>query len=519
MSVSPAALAERERNRVLRRADWRYLLPDPAPRRALCLAGSALREACAVVAGEVDDSPKPGVRYDLVVADDPDAAALRTIAEVLDPDGACYLEWSSRAPGAAPRARRAVEAVGLRVMSSYRPWPSVEHCRAWVPTHGAAARWWWRNAVRSTDVRLHRLRAAVGALQSRLGAHGRFAVIVRGANAPNEPRLLALAREQRTWTHSPRSSSLLLLTPGERSVGKVILLSFAAERAPLVAIKTARVADAARGLEREADLLDVVHTQHGGELPGAPRVLFRARVLETTVVGESALTGVPLLAHIDARRYASIAQRVADWLARLAAPGVTGPRRSLWEHVARPALERFASEFGDLVDATSLTRAREVLTALGDLPVVVEQRDFSPWNVFDGRAGLVALDWESGVADGAPLLDLIYFITHAAYYLEGAWVSGRFEDAYRAAWSRDTAIGRVNHACVDRYRARFDISDDALPALRLLAWMIHAHSDWVHRRDDAGGPPSTDSLRDSRFLRLFNAELEMIGAGTSDALE
>jgi len=50
-----------------------------------------------------------------------------------------------------------------------------------------------------------------------------------------------------------------------------------------------------------------------------------------------------------------------------------------------------------------------------------------------------------------------------------------------------------------------------VPALRLLAWMIHAHSDWVHRRDDAGGPPTAEALRDSRFLRLFRAELEMIG--------
>jgi len=512
-SVSPAALAERERNRVLRRADWRYLLPDPAPRRALCLAGPALREACSVVAAEVDDSPKPGVRYDLAVAEDPDAATLRTIAEVLDPAGASYLEWSSRAPGAAPRARRAVEEAGLRVMSSHRPWPSVDNCRVWVPTHGAAARWWWRTAVRATDVRLHRLRAAVGALQSRFGAHGRFAVIVRAVDAASEPRLLALAREQGAWSHAPRWASLLLLTPGERSVGKVILLPFAAARTPVVAIKTARIADAARGLEREADLLDAVHAQHGGELPGAPRVLFRARALETTVVGESALTGVPLLARLDTRRYASIAQRVADWLARLAAPGVNGPRRSVWEQLARPALERFASEFGALLDASELARTREILTTLGELPVVVEQRDFSPWNVFDSRPGLIVLDWESGVRDGAPLLDLIYFVTHAAYYLEGAWVSGRFADAYRAAWSRDTTIGRVNHACVERYRARFSIPDDALPALRLLAWMIHAHSDWVHRRDDAGGPPSAESLRDSRFLLLFRAELGMIGPG------
>ena len=120
-AASPAALSERERNRVLRRADWRYLLPDPAPRRALCLARPALREACAVVAGTVDDTPQPGVRYDLVVADDPDDAARRSIAGVLSPAGTCYTEWSARSPGAAARAKRALEEIGLRDARSYRP--------------------------------------------------------------------------------------------------------------------------------------------------------------------------------------------------------------------------------------------------------------------------------------------------------------------------------------------------------------------------------------------------------------
>ena len=148
---------------------------------------------------------------------------------------------------------------------------------------------------------------------------------------------------------------------------------------------------------------------------------------------------------------------------------------------------------------------------LGELPVVAEQRDFSPWNVFEGDAGLVVLDWESGVADGIPALDLIYFATHAAYYLEGAWVSGRYEDAHRAAWSRETAIGQVNLACAERYLAGLGVPVDLLPALRLLAWVIHSHSDWVHRRDDAGAEPDVEALRDSRFLRLFETELAMLG--------
>jgi hypothetical protein len=508
-AASAAALAERERNRVLRRADWRYLLPDPAPRRALCLAGPALREACAVVADVVDDSPQPGVRYDLVVAEDPDDATQRSIASILAPAGVCYSEWAARSPGAAGRAKRAMEALGLHQVRSYRPWPSADDCRVWVPTEGVAAQWWWSSAARASEVRRRQLRAAVAALQSRLGVHGRIAVVACGAESPCEPHLATLARRHGALSDASDSASLLL-TPGARSVGKVILLLFAGE-APAVAIKTARIADAAKGVEREADLLDVVHAQHGGALPGAPRVLFRARALDTTVVGESALTGTPLLARLEARGYAAMAARVSDWLARLAEPATRAPRRAAWDNVAGPALERFESEFGALVDETTLAHTRSLLATLGDLPVVAEQRDFSPWNVFDDDAGLIVLDWESGVAEGIPALDLIYFVVHAAFYLEGAWVSGRFEEAYRAAWSRDTAIGRVNLACVERYLAELGVSADVLPALRALAWVLHSHSDWVHRRDDAGGAPTAEALRDSRFLLLFHAEMGMLG--------
>ena len=133
-AASAEALAERERNRVLRRADWRYLLPDPAPRRALCLADVALREACGVVAGTVDVTPQPGMRYDLVVAEDPDDATRRSIAGALAPAGVCYLEWSARAPGAAGRAKRAMEEAGLRDARSYRPWPSAISSRTTRPS-------------------------------------------------------------------------------------------------------------------------------------------------------------------------------------------------------------------------------------------------------------------------------------------------------------------------------------------------------------------------------------------------
>jgi hypothetical protein len=283
-----------------------------------------------------------------------------------------------------------------------------------------------------------------------------------------------------------------------------------AEGAPVVAIKTARAPEGAIGVGREAAVLEAVARVHDGGMAGVPRVLFRGELAGTPVIGETALAGIPLAATLDARRYPAMAERVTVWLGALTAPAREARVPAL-ERVIAPALERFVAEFGGVVDARRLRRAEDALRALPELPVTCEQRDFSPWNVFEREDGLVVLDWESGEPDGVPALDLVYFATHAAFYLEGAWVSGAYAAAYRAAWSRETAIGRVNHACLARYLSALGLDPAIGPALRLLAWVIHSHSDYVHRQlDVGGGTPSADQLRGSRFLALFGAELAEI---------
>ena len=41
-----------------------------------------------------------------------------------------------------------------------------------------------------------------------------------------------------------------------------------------------------------------------------------------------------------------------------------------------------------VIDPAGLDRTREMLRGLGPLPVVCEQRDCSPWNVFEGDEGI-----------------------------------------------------------------------------------------------------------------------------------
>jgi len=107
---------EAERNRVLRRADWRFLLPDPAPVRVLCLAGADLRAACAAIAQRVDDVPADGAAYDLVVAENPDDATVRRAATLMAPAAACYTEWSGLAATRAGAVRASLERAGLQVV-------------------------------------------------------------------------------------------------------------------------------------------------------------------------------------------------------------------------------------------------------------------------------------------------------------------------------------------------------------------------------------------------------------------
>ena len=500
-------MSEAERNRVLRRADWRFLLPDPAPARVLCLAGAELRAACAAIAGRVDDAPVDGATYDLVVAESPDAESLRRIAASLAPGGACYTEWTGLAAARASSVRASLEGAGLRAARTVQPWPEVSRARAWLPTEGAAARRYWRSAVRGTRVRRDQLRAAAGALRARAGLHGRIAALAFGPAADPRPALLRLAAEA---GHAAIGDDLVLVTLGPRAVGKVVALVPDIDGTPALAIKTARAPEGAVGVAREAEVLEAVARVHDGGMPGVPRVIFRGELAGTPVIGETALAGVPLAATLDARRYPAMAERVTAWLAELAAP-LREAREPAWSRVIAPAFERFTTEFAGVMATSRLRRAEQVLRGLPELPVACEQRDFSPWNVFEHEDGLVVLDWESGEPDGVPALDLIYFATHAAFYLEGAWVSGAYAAAYRAAWSRETAIGRVNHACVTRYLGALGLDPAIAPALRLLAWVIHAHSDYVHRQLDVGGAtPSADQLRTSRFLALFDAELAEI---------
>jgi aminoglycoside phosphotransferase (APT) family kinase protein len=176
--------------------------------------------------------------------------------------------------------------------------------------------------------------------------------------------------------------------------------------------------------------------------------------------------------------------------------------------LAAREIQRFAETFGGVVDESLLERTSRLCEQLGEIPSVIEHRDFGPWNLFlDDTRRITVLDWESSRVRGLPLLDLIYFITYMAFFVDGAMVTRKFEESYRNTLDSRTRMGALRQELVEQHREQLGLSTGAGRALRALCWIGHAESEFQAFSADAGGPPSEAALQKSVFARLWALEV------------
>lgn len=155
------------------------------------------------------------------------------------------------------------------------------------------------------------------------------------------------------------------------------------------------------------------------------------------------------------------------------------------------------------------SRMRTLLEDLGELPLVCEHRDCSPWNILIAPSGdPVLLDWESAEPDGLPGPDLVYFLANCAFVLDGAIESGRTRESYARLLDPSTPYGRVAAKATDHYRTALGISADDFRRLRLLTWIVHSRSDYRHLLLESPDEPAPEALRSSMFLGLVEGELK-----------
>ncbi len=277
-------------------------------------------------------------------------------------------------------------------------------------------------------------------------------------------------------------------------------------------MKFARVPEAEPGLEREAEVLRRLREERP-DLAGVPSLIGEGSRDGRLAVVQEAVAGRSLLDTLTPENFEATARRVTGVLIDLAggvgrievAKNPPGGGKS----PPRDALDWFAGSFGPVIDPDLLDRAQALLADLDHLPLTVEHRDCSPWNVLMTPAGdPVLLDWESAEPAGLPGLDLVYFLANCAFVLDGALESGRTRETYAKLLDPNAPHGRVATAAIAEYTAALGISAADFRRLRLLTWIVHSRSDYRHLELESRGTPSAEALRGSVFFGLVEEELE-----------
>jgi hypothetical protein len=511
---------------MLRRVDWRFLLPVSRAPRVASFTDGPLGRALDLVGEERVDARRCAGSADLAVVVDPSPGTLRAAAGCLRAGGALYGEWYSPRAGGAPGVRRELERAGFTDVECYWPWPSPRRRspQVWLPLEAPEAISFFLATRPPRSTGPGRWGQAVLALVWRLLRQLRLlvptcAVASIGGRGPSERGLLERVLDRwGEWSVEPAPAGLswLLLAPGRRSVNKVVGFIFAAGRGQPVAVaKIARAPEGDEALTKEAENLRAFDS---GAVPrGVPRLLLLDRVDGRVALAETALAGRQCSTMLVAGAHRQLAHRVTEWLVGLARFRGSAVAGSAHDRLIEPALVDFESSFGAVVDPAELRSARALLSSLPSLPPTYEHRDCSPWNALVADDGSISLaDWESAEPHGLPVLDLAYFLTYAAFFVDGALDSGKLVDSFRATFVPSTPTGSVTLECQRRYMRALGLDARVLPALRLLTWMIHSRSELRLMSADAAGQPHTSALAQSLYVGLWREELRQApvqGAG------
>ena len=493
----------------LRRADWRFLLGTSTVGRAGCAGGPDLLAATALVAREVVDLNDAsgagglGSAYgagglDLLALADPSPGQLQAAAALLRPGGRCYVERGRPLLGGSRRARRLLARAGLDAGGRWWVWPPRRRAPAQllVPLEGRGP----TRHVRRRPLRARGLPArvasgarilawevarATGLLAPTCEVGWSPAPVKPGAggtgpepHAPQEPLEQQLRAGWATWGLGPppRRVHSLVLTGGKSDRNKVVVFAFDGDNGgdkPRAVVKLARVPMSAAGLSREGQVLRLVEASDRPPAFQVPRVLGEGELCGVAALIESPVAGTPLTAMLTVKGFAGLAEEVVAALAAAAAKEATPPAR-WYDRLVAPVLADARARFPE-VDPVDIEATGAALRSLGPLPLVVEHRDCSPWNVLRTPwGGLGLLDWESAEPAGLPLLDAAYFLHHAILLLEGALGGGREAQAYAAHRDAVSGPGAVAREALERYSRDVRLPPGSLPALRRFAWLLHA---------------------------------------------
>jgi aminoglycoside phosphotransferase (APT) family kinase protein len=473
----------------VRRIDWRFLLPDPEPRRVALLPSDSASQ-CEALRGEIayltelseDPKPDPQAAFDLVVASRATDATLERARRLLRPGGWLYVEGRRGTGSSPPELARALAGNGFQDARSHWHWPNHENALEIVPLDapsalslalrrrrgGSAALvkgWLGRGLVGSGA--FPRLAPAWSVMARRLGASSGLTQNPALAFLELHAERLGLAR---LGLEGPLTS--VLVTPRFRASSHVVhLVLGAAGPDPKLVVKLPRLAGGDSFVRREAANLEAV--ARSAREPGSiPRLVALEPHAGRTLLVQSAVEGDVLersRVRRDPERWCAAA---LTWLLPLAQGGEPrwlGPE-DLARLVTAPLARLEASAEFSQAERSALARTRNLVEQLRGrrLPATFEHGDFSPPNVLRqpfGRLGV--LDWEGAEPIGMPGSDFFFFLGYVAFARENAASTDACLHAFHSAFFGAEAWARP---WVQRYAQALGLEAQSLGPLLVLCW-------------------------------------------------
>jgi hypothetical protein len=517
-------LDEKQRNRLIRRVDWRYLLSNPKPQKSICFGNEILRQAVETIsAAMMHPEVVKSEECDLAVSVNPNKKVLQSAFHALHENGELYTEWYLPWVGGATGVRRRLEKAGFTDIICYWAWPPPRFAPPlyWLPIHSTKILQYYISSRPSSPSLMVRLARRVLQSLVRLDLHNYLlipvcAVARRRATHEVEGFQECINKKiMKQWQISelekaPSQLTWLLWTPGHRLISKIIAMVFSeTEEKPTLVVKIPRSQLAEQALATEANNLAILSDRKKLSPNGFPALLFTSDWHGILAVGEAFINGVPIYTTLNRDNYRELALKVTNWLIDLARGSVPVPRSAWWGRLVGSAIRDFEQSFGPAFRSEELSCIRTVLDNLQDLPLIFEQRDCSPWNILMSDHGdITVLDWESAEPNGLPALDLIYFLTYLAFFIEGAMETGNYLEVYRNASNPESFTGKINNECQEKYCNQTNMKLAELRSLRLLTWLIHSRHEYRRLEEDAAGKPTVTDLRSGFFSQLIQEEVQ-----------
>jgi hypothetical protein len=531
-----------EQNMLIRRTDWRFLLPSPsggAFEHLVLLGGpEGLPELVVTmgIAQRVSTDIPHARSADAVVRFVDSPTDLRTAAGCLLSGGALYFEVDREGPSGRVltprRARRELRHAGLSEMGLYWARNDLINCHALLPIDSPAAVAWYTANVRD-DYVTPTLRARLATLFDRAFAYLglrppalrlRYYVItaVFGENA--RPPSVFSAAGAPADLRKPGLNSIVL-TPRLR---RVVFLPFSNhDPNPLGVVKVARYSHRNAAARNEYKVLEHFNERLDERLRNTvpqPRAFYDWCGLSVEV--ETCIRGSPLgssnllrgravsRTHFENLSY--LTRWLCDFHTQMQVR--SGSWDEFWARELEAVLASYERAVGLTADEKRLFAAvRSASKALlgNPLPILWTHGDLNLRNTRRTSNGVGVYDWETA-KEGLPVLDLLHFLevwihagpvwrergsrTTAAqiHRFDRVFVQAPLEDPYTAA----------AHDAISQYMSHLRLDRRLYPVLLVLHWVTRFVT-WTKQRSD----PDTDEIRQQMGAR-YQGYIRALAAGT-----